>query len=206
MIPDDAYGGTFRLVSKVLAPTGVGWSSAALASTDALRAALTDTTKVVWVETPTNPTLGIVDIAAVAEVVHEHGAVLVVDNTFATPYLQRPLELGADVVVHSTTKYLGGHSDVVGGFVAVADAELGERIAFLQNAVGGVPSPFDCYLVLRGIKTLGVRMDRHCANAAAIAEMLDAHPAVARVLYPGLASHPGHDGRGSARCGASAGW
>ena len=130
---------------------------------------------------------------------------LVVDNTFATPYLQRPLELGADVVVHSTTKYLGGHSDVVGGFVAVADAELGERIAFLQNAVGGVPSPFDCYLVLRGIKTLGVRMDRHCTNALAVAEMLDAHPAVARVLYPGLASHPGHESRRS-RCAASAGW
>jgi cystathionine gamma-synthase len=193
MIADDAYGGTFRLVSKVLAPTGVEWSSAALASTDALRAARTDATKVVWVETPTNPTLGIVDIAAVAEVAHERGATLVVDNTFATPYLQRPLELGADVVVHSSTKYLGGHSDVVGGFVGVADAALGERIAFLQNAVGGVPSPFDCYLVLRGIKTLGVRMDRHCTNALAIAEMLDAHPAVARVLYPGLASHAGHD-------------
>jgi cystathionine gamma-synthase len=193
MIADDAYGGTFRLVSKVLAPTGVEWSSAALASTDALRAAWTDTTRVVWVETPTNPTLGIVDIAAVAEVVHERGATLVVDNTFATPYLQRPLELGADIVVHSSTKYLGGHSDVVGGFVGVADAELGERIAFLQNAVGGVPSPFDCYLVLRGVKTLGVRMDRHCTNAFAIAEMLDAHPAVARVHYPGLSSHAGHD-------------
>lgn len=193
VIPHDAYGGTFRLVSKVLAPTGVGWSSAALASTDALRSVWTDATKVVWVETPTNPTLGIVDIAAVAEVAHERGAVLVVDNTFATPYLQRPLELGADVVVHSSTKYLGGHSDVVGGFVAVANGELGERIGFLQNAVGGVPGPFDCYLVLRGIKTLGVRMDRHCTNALAIAEMLDAHPAVARVLYPGLASHPGHE-------------
>ncbi len=193
ILPNDAYGGTFRLVSKVLAPTGVSWSAAALASTDALRAAWTGATKVVWVETPTNPTLGIVDIAAVAEVAHELGAVLVVDNTFATPYLQRPLELGADIVVHSTTKYIGGHSDVVGGFVAVADDELGERIAFLQNAVGGVPSPFDCYLLLRGIKTLGVRMDRHCTNALAVAEMLDAHPAVARVLYPGLASHPGHE-------------
>jgi len=193
VIPDDAYGGTFRLVSKVLAPTGVTWTSAALASPDALRGALTAATKVVWVETPTNPTLGIVDITAVADVVHEHGAMLVVDNTFATPYLQRPLELGADVVVHSTTKYLGGHSDVVGGFAAVADGDLGERIAFLQNAVGGVPGPFDSYLVLRGIKTLGVRMDRHCANAQAVAEMLDAHPAVARVLYPGLASHPGHE-------------
>lgn len=193
LLPKDAYGGTFRLVSKVLAPTGVTWSSAALGSTDALRDAWTDATRVVWVETPTNPALNIVDIAAVADVAHERGALVVVDNTFATPFLQRPLELGADVVVHSTTKYLGGHSDVVGGFVAVADAELGERIAFLQNAVGGVPSPFDCYLVLRGIKTLGVRMDRHCANALAVAEMLDGHPAVARVLYPGLPSHPGHE-------------
>ncbi|HEY3721788.1 MAG TPA: cystathionine gamma-synthase [Acidimicrobiia bacterium] len=193
VIPDDAYGGTFRLVSKVLAPTGVGWSAALLESPDALRAAMTEATKVVWVETPTNPTLGIVDIAAVAGVAHERGALLVVDNTFATPYLQRPLELGADVVVHSTTKYLGGHSDVVGGFVAVADPQLAARIAFLQNAAGGVPSPFDCYLVLRGIKTLGLRMDRHCANAAAVAEMLDAHPAVDRVLYPGLPTHPGHE-------------
>ena len=193
VIPHDAYGGTFRLVAQVLAPTGIGWTSAALSSPDALRHAMTDSTKVVWVETPTNPTLGIVDIAAIAEVAHERGAVLVVDNTFATPYLQRPLELGADVVVHSTTKYLGGHSDVVGGFVAAAAEELAERIAFLQNAAGGVPSPFDCYLVLRGIKTLGVRMDRHCTNAAAIAEMLDAHPAVARVLYPGLSTHPGHE-------------
>jgi cystathionine gamma-synthase len=193
VIPNDAYGGTFRLVSQVLGATGVSWSSSSLATPDALRDVWTEATKVVWVETPTNPALGIVDIAAVAAVVHELGAVLVVDNTFATPYLQRPLELGADVVVHSTTKYLGGHSDVVGGFVAVADDELGERIAFLQNAAGGVPSPFDCYLVLRGVKTLSVRMDRHCANAQAVAEMLDAHPAVARVLYPGLASHPGHE-------------
>jgi cystathionine gamma-synthase len=193
VIPDDAYGGTFRLVSKVLGASGVGWSSADLSSTDALRAVWTDTTKAVWVETPTNPALGIVDIAAIADVAHERGAVLVVDNTFATPYLQRPIELGADVVVHSSTKYLGGHSDVVGGVVAVADVEIGERIAFLQNAVGGVPGPFDCYLVLRGIKTLGVRMDRHCTNALAVAQMLDAHPAVERVLYPGLESHPGHE-------------
>ncbi len=193
VIPDDAYGGTFRLVSKVFAPAGVTWTSAALGSIDALRAAWTDMTRVVWVETPTNPALNVVDIASVAAFAHEHGAVVVVDNTFATPYLQRPLELGADVVVHSTTKYLGGHSDVVGGFVAVADDEIGDRIAFLQNAAGGVPGPFDCYLVLRGIKTLGVRMDRHCANALAVAEMLDGHPAVARVLYPGLSTHPGHE-------------
>ena len=193
VIPDDAYGGTFRLVSKVLATSGVSWSSAELASTEALKDAWTDTTTVVWVETPTNPTLGIVDIAAVAEVAHDRGALLVVDNTFATPYLQRPIELGADVVVHSSTKYLGGHSDVLGGLVAVADVAIGERIAFLQNAVGGVPGPLDCYLVLRGIKTLGVRMDRHCTNALAVAQMLDAHPAVERVLYPGLESHPGHE-------------
>jgi cystathionine gamma-synthase len=193
VIPDDAYGGTFRLVSKVFAPIGIAWSSAALGSVDTLAAAWTDATQVVWVETPSNPVLNVVDIAAVAAFAHERGARVVVDNTFATPYLQRPLELGADVVVHSTTKYLGGHSDVVGGFVAVADAELGERIGFLQNAVGGVPSPFDCYLVLRGIKTLGVRMDRHCTNALAVAEMLDAHPAVERVLYPGLPNHPGHE-------------
>jgi cystathionine gamma-synthase len=193
VIPDDAYGGTFRLVSKVFAPTGVTWGHAALGSLDALRAVWTDATRVVWIETPTNPALGIVDIAAVAELAHERGARVVVDNTFATPYLQRPLELGADVVVHSTTKYLGGHSDVVGGFVAVTHDELGDQIAFLQNAAGAVPGPFDCYLVLRGIKTLGVRMDRHCENATAVAEMLVEHPAVARVLYPGLPSHPGHE-------------
>jgi cystathionine gamma-synthase len=193
LLPDDAYGGTFRLVSQVLAPTGVEWSAATIGAPDALRAAMTDATKIVWVETPTNPTLGVVDIAATAAVVHEQGALLVVDNTFATPYLQRPLELGADVVVHSTTKYLGGHSDVLGGFVATADAEAGERVAFLQNAVGAVPSPFDSYLVLRGIKSLAVRMDRHCENAQAVAEMLAAHPAVAQVLYPGLPDDPGHE-------------
>jgi cystathionine gamma-synthase len=193
LIPDDAYGGTYRLVSKVFAPAGVTWSSAPLGSVDGLRDAWNDATRVVWVETPTNPALSIVDIAAVADFAHERGALVVVDNTFATPYLQRPLELGADIVVHSTTKYLGGHSDVVGGCVAVADADLGEHIAFLQNAVGGVPGPFDCYLVLRGIKTLGVRMDRHCTNAFAVAEMLDGHPAVSAVLYPGLPSHAGHE-------------
>jgi cystathionine gamma-synthase len=193
VLPDDAYGGTFRLVSQVLAPHGVRWSAAALASPDALAEAWTDATRVVWIESPSNPMLGIVDIAAVADFAHRRGAVVVVDNTFATPYLQLPLALGADAVVHSTTKYLGGHSDVVGGFVGVADAEVGERLAFLQNAVGAVPGPFDCYLVLRGVKTLGVRMDRHSANAAAVAALLDASPAVARVLYPGLPGHPGHD-------------
>jgi cystathionine gamma-synthase len=192
LLPDDAYGGTFRLVAQVLAPTGVRWTAASLAAPDALERAWTDDIRVVWVETPTNPALGVVDIEAVAAAAHTRGARLVVDNTFATPYLQRPLELGADVVVHSTTKYLGGHSDVVGGFVGVTDAELGERIAFLQNAAGAVPGPFDCYLVLRGMKTLAVRMDRHCENATAVAEMLDRHPQVDRVLYPGLAAHPGH--------------
>jgi cystathionine gamma-synthase len=193
VLPHDAYGGTFRLVARVYSAAGVEWGAVDLADLDALEAAIHRETRVVWVETPTNPALGIVDIKAVARVAHAHDVRVVVDNTFATPYLQTPLALGADVVVHSTTKYLGGHSDTLGGFVAVADAELGERIAFLQNAMGAVPGPFDAYLVLRGIKTLAVRMDRHCENAAAVAAMLDAHPAVARVLYPGLASHPGHD-------------
>jgi cystathionine gamma-synthase len=193
VIPDDAYGGTYRLVATVLAATGVEWSAVDLTDLEALRAALRPSTRLVWVETPTNPMLTIVDIAAVAEVAHGHGARLVVDNTFATPYLQTPLALGADVVVHSSTKYLGGHSDVVGGFVALHDDELAEKLAFLQNAIGAVPSPFDCYLVLRGVKTLGVRMDRHSANARAIAEMLVEHPSVDRVLWPGLATHPGHE-------------
>jgi cystathionine gamma-synthase len=181
------------LVSKVLAATGVTWSSVDLADVDALVDGWVDHTRLVWVETPTNPLLHLVDIEAVAAVAHERGARCVVDNTFATPYLQQPLALGADVVVHSTTKYLGGHSDVVGGFVATSDDELGERLRFLQNAVGAVPSPFDCYLVLRGVKTLAVRMDRHSDNALAVADLLDGHPAVARVLYPGLVDHPGHD-------------
>ncbi len=193
VIPDDAYGGTYRLVATVLAGTGVEWSAVDLTDPEALRGALRPSTRLVWVETPTNPMLTIVDITAVAEVAHGHGARLVVDNTFATPYLQTPLALGADVVVHSSTKYLGGHSDVVGGFVALNDDDLAEKLAFLQNAIGAVPSPFDCYLVLRGVKTLGVRMDRHSANARAIAEMLAGHHAVDRVLWPGLATHPGHE-------------
>jgi len=193
VIPDDAYGGTFRLVARVLAATGVEWSAVDLTDPEALAAALRPTTKLVWVETPTNPMLTVVDIAAIAAIANGHGARLVVDNTFATPYLQTPLALGADVVVHSSTKYLGGHSDVVGGFVATNDDGLADSLAFLQNAVGAVPGPFDCYLVLRGVKTLGVRMDRHCSNAAAIATMLDAHPAVERVLWPGLPGHAGHD-------------
>jgi cystathionine gamma-synthase len=194
LLPLDAYGGTFRLVARVLADTaGLSWRTGDLTAPETLADDWRDDTTVVWLETPTNPLLSCIDIAAVAAVAHPRGAKVVVDNTFATPYLQRPLEFGADVVVHSTTKYLGGHSDVVGGFVAVADDELAERIQFLQNAVGAVPSPFDCYLVLRGLKTLAVRMDRHCHSARAVAALLHEHPAVAHVLYPGLAGQPGHD-------------
>jgi cystathionine gamma-synthase len=193
VLPSDAYGGTYRLVARVFAEAGVEWTAVDLTDVRALSAALRDTTKVVWVETPTNPLLTIVDIEAVAQVVRGHGARVVVDNTFATPYLQQPLSLGANVVVHSSTKYLGGHSDVVGGMVVTNDADLAASIAFLQNAVGAVPSPFDCFLVLRGVKTLGVRMDRHCTNARAVAELLAEHPAVARVLWPGLPDHLGHE-------------
>ena len=189
----DAYGGTFRLIARIYGERGITWSAVDLTDTEALAAALRPETRQVWVETPTNPMLTVVDIAAVAGAAHSAGASLVVDNTFATPYLQNPLALGADVVVHSSTKYLGGHSDVVGGFIAVNDEELAERLAFVQNAAGAVPSPFDCYLLLRGIKTLGVRMDRHCDNATQVAGYLDDHPAVARVLYPGLPDHPGHE-------------
>ena len=192
IIPDDAYGGTFRLVSKVLAPAGVEWSVADLTDLDALARDWPDGTALVWVETPTNPALTIVDIAGVCALAHERGAGVVVDNTFATPFLQRPLALGADIVVHSATKYLGGHSDVIGGFVATNGPEIAERVGFLQNAIGAVPSPFDCYLVLRGLKTLAVRMERHCQNAGAIVKMMARHPAVSRVLYPALADHPGH--------------
>jgi cystathionine gamma-synthase len=193
VIPSDAYGGTYRLVSKVLGPAGLEWGVADLTDVDALARDWVDGTRVVWIETPTNPALTIVDIAAVCAVAHARGAIVVVDNTFATPYLQQPLALGADVVVHSATKYLGGHSDVVGGCVVTSDDALAERIAFLQKAAGAVPGPFDCYLVLRGVKTLAVRMERHCANAHAVAALLEAHDAVARVLYPGLPTHPGHD-------------
>jgi len=193
ILPGDAYGGTFRLIARVLADWGLEYTTVALDDIDAVRAAIRPTTKAIWCETPTNPLLGIADIAALAGVARDAGALLVVDNTFATSYLQQPLALGADVVMHSTTKYLGGHSDVVGGALVTRDAELGERLAFYQNAMGAVAGPFDAWLVLRGIKTLGVRMDRHCANAARIAEFLVEHPAVDRVLYPGLTSHPGHE-------------
>jgi cystathionine gamma-synthase len=193
IIPGDAYGGTFRLFAKVLQPWGLAYDPVPLGDPDAVRAAIRPETKVIWVETPTNPLLGIADISMLADIARSAGILLVVDNTFASPYLQRPLELGADVVVHSTTKYLGGHSDVVGGALVTSDAELGERLAFHQNAMGAVAGPFDAWLTLRGIKTLGVRMDRHCANAAKVAELLQGHPRVAQVLYPGLPSHPGHE-------------
>src|SRR3954453_18212600 len=192
-LPNDAYGGTHRLFDKVLQRWGVAHTPAALSDLDAVGAAITDRTRMVWVETPTNPLLGIADIEALAGVAHDAGALLVVDNTFASPYLQSPLRLGADVVVHSTTKYLGGHSDVIGGALVVSDDELGERLAFHQNAMGAVAGPFDSWLVLRGAKTLGVRMDRHCANAARVVDLLTGHPQVAQVYYPGLPDHPGHD-------------
>ena len=193
VIPIDAYGGTFRLISKVLQRWGVEHTPVDLGDLDAVRTAFRPTTKLVWCETPTNPLLGIADIAALAQLAHEHGALLAVDNTFASPYLQQPLTLGADVVVHSTTKYLGGHSDVVGGALVAGTAELGEQLAFHQNAMGAVAGPFDAWLVLRGIKTLGVRMDRHQANAGKVAEFLTSQPAVSSVLYPGLPDHPGHE-------------
>ena len=190
----DAYGGTFRLISKVLEPWGVSYRPVDLNDLDAVREAVApETTRVVWCETPTNPLLNVADIAVLAEIAHASGTLLVVDNTFASPYLQQPLTLGADVVVHSTTKYLGGHSDVVGGALVVADAELGERLAYHQNAMGSVNGPFDAWLVLRSLKTLGVRMDRHGANAGRIAEWLLEHPAVGDVLYPGLPQHRNHE-------------
>jgi cystathionine gamma-synthase len=193
VIPNDAYGGTYRLFDKVWEPAGLGYTPVEVTSLDRIGEAWQDRTRMVWIETPSNPLLSIVEIEAVAAFAHDRGALVVVDNTFATPYLQQPLKWGADVVVHSSTKYLGGHSDVVGGMVATDDDELATRIRFVQNAAGGVPGPMDCYLVLRGLKTLAVRMDRHCVNAAAIAKQLCRHPAVASVLYPGLPEHPGHE-------------
>jgi cystathionine gamma-synthase len=190
---NDAYGGTYRLFSRVLAPKGYVFAYADLADPEAARAALAGGAAMVWIETPTNPLLKIVDIAATAGEARAAGALLAVDNTFASPYLQTPLTLGADLVVHSTTKYVGGHSDVVGGFVATRLPELAERLRFVQNAVGAVPGPLDCFLVLRGIKTLGVRMERHSENARAVAERLAAAPSVAEVLYPGLPGHSGHE-------------
>jgi cystathionine gamma-synthase len=193
LLPDDAYGGTFRLIARVLTRWGVDYTPVAMHDAAAVAAAVRPNTKVVWVETPTNPLLNIADIAALAEISQRANAKLVVDNTFASPYLQQPIALGADFVLHSTTKYLGGHSDVVGGAVIARDTDLGDQIAFHQNAMGAISGPFDAWLVLRGIKTLGVRMDRHCENAEQIVEFLTAHPAVTSVLYPGLPEHPNHD-------------
>jgi cystathionine gamma-synthase len=193
ILPGDAYGGTFRLVARVLAPWGLDYTPVPLGDLDAVRAAVRPNTTLIWCETPTNPLLGIADIAALAEISRAASARLVVDNTFASPYLQQPLALGADVVVHSTTKYLGGHSDVVGGALVTSDVAMGQDLAFHQNAMGAVPGPFDAWLVLRGIKTLGVRMDRHCQNAERVVAFLLDHPAVDRVFYPGLLQHAGHD-------------
>jgi cystathionine beta-lyase/cystathionine gamma-synthase len=191
---NDVYGGVYRMFSQVYEPKGYDFTYLSAAELSAgLAERLDDRVRLVWIESPTNPLLNIVDLRAAAEAAHAVGALVVVDNTFATPYLQRPLELGADVVVHSTTKYLGGHSDVVGGFAATNDPTVAERLLFLQKSLGGVPGPFDCWLVLRGLKTLAVRMRQHCENAHRVAAWLEEHPAVERVLYPGLPSHPGHE-------------
>jgi cystathionine gamma-synthase len=192
LMSNDAYGGTYRLLTRVLGPWGIYTDVADLSDLDAVATSWHDDTKLVWAETPSNPFLRIVDIAGVADVAHQHGAKLVVDNTFATPYLQTPLTHGADVVVHSTTKYLGGHSDVIGGAVITSDAELAQQLKFFQYAVGAIPGPLDCYLTLRGIKTLGVRMDRHQENAARIVELLIANKDIQKVWYPGLETHPNH--------------
>ena len=193
VLGDDAYGGTYRLMSRVLQGWGVEFDAIDMSDVEAVRKAVREETRVLWVETPTNPFLRIVDIAAVAEVAHDAGAWCVVDNTFASPYLQRPVLLGADAVVHSSTKYLGGHSDVVGGVIVTTNAETHERLKFLQNAAGAVPGPMDCFLTLRGLKTLAIRMDAHCRNAGRVAEFLAGHPRVKEVHYPGLPSDPGHD-------------
>jgi len=191
---DDLYGGTFRLFHRVRKRSaGLQFTFARLDEPGELERAMRPETKLVWVETPTNPMLKIVDIAAAAEIAHAHGALLVVDNTFATPMLTRPLELGADLVMHSATKYLGGHSDLVGGVAAVREAELGERLWFLLNSAGAIQGPFDAFLALRGLKTLPLRMRAHCENALQLARWLQGHPAVERVLYPGLPEHPGHE-------------
>jgi cystathionine gamma-synthase len=193
VIPDDAYGGTYRLFAKVAERWGLSYTPARISDVDAVRTACTPATKLIWVETPTNPLLRIADLPLLADLAHDRGALLAVDNTFASPYLQQPIAFGADVVIHSTTKYVGGHSDVVGGALVVASDSLGEELAYHQNAMGAVPGPFDSWLTLRGIKTLGVRMDRHCDNAERVVAFLSSHRAVASVLYPGLPSHPGHE-------------
>ncbi|WOP69918.1 cystathionine gamma-synthase [Mycobacterium tuberculosis] len=193
VIPDDAYGGTFRLIDKVFTRWDVQYTPVRLADLDAVGAAITPRTRLIWVETPTNPLLSITDITAIAELGTDRSAKVLVDNTFASPALQQPLRLGADVVLHSTTKYIGGHSDVVGGALVTNDEELDEEFAFLQNGAGAVPGPFDAYLTMRGLKTLVLRMQRHSENACAVAEFLADHPSVSSVLYPGLPSHPGHE-------------
>jgi cystathionine gamma-synthase len=193
ILADDVYGGTYRLLAKVLSEWNLTFDTVDLTDPGALRAAIRDETRVVWLETPTNPLLKVIDIEATAAIAHDAGARVVVDNTFATPFLQRPLELGADVVVHSVTKYLGGHSDLVSGAIVTSDDELIEQLTFLQNAVGAVPGPMDCYLALRGVKTLAVRMNAHCDGAERVAAFLSSHDRVARVHYPGLPEHPGHE-------------
>jgi len=193
VLPNDAYGGTYRLFAKVAQPWGIDFSTAEITNPESIAAAMTPRTKLVWIETPTNPLLNVGDIAAIAQVAHAGGALLVVDNTFASPYLQQPLLLGADIVLHSTTKYMGGHSDVVGGSLVAVDPELGERLAYHQNAMGAIAGPFDSWLVLRGLKTLGVRMDRHNSNAADIVAFLQTQESVSQILWPGLPDHPNHD-------------
>ena len=193
VLPNDAYGGTYRLFAKVAQPWGIDFSTAEITNPESIAAAMTPRTKLVWIETPTNPLLNVGDIAAIAQVAHAGGALLVVDNTFASPYLQQPLLLGADIVLHSTTKYMGGHSDVVGGSLVAVDPELGERLAYHQNAMGAIAGPFDAWLVLRGLKTLGVRMDRHNSNAADIVAFLQTQESVSHILWPGLPDHPNHD-------------
>ena len=192
ILSDDAYGGTYRLATRVHAPAGLGVDATDLLDLGRIEQAWRPSTRMVWVETPTNPLLRVADIAAIADLAHGRRALVVVDNTFATPWLQQPLELGADIVVHSSTKYLGGHSDVIGGLVAVDDEALAERIAFLQNSAGAVPGALDCYLVQRGLKTLSIRMERHCDNALAVVDLLLEHPAVAKVFHPSLPTNPGH--------------
>ncbi|CAN5723717.1 cystathionine gamma-synthase [soil metagenome] len=191
---NDVYGGVYRMFSQIYEPKGYSFGFVSSEEINVnLAEHLDERTRIVWLETPTNPLLNVVDIRAAADAAPAVGAIVVVDNTFATPYLQRPLELGADIVVHSTTKYLGGHSDVIGGFAATNDPTIAERLRFLQKSLGAVPGPFDCWLVLRGLKTLAVRMRQHCENAHRIAAFLDSHPSIERVLYPGLPSHPGHE-------------
>ncbi len=193
LLADDVYGGTYRLLARVMEDWGLSFSTVDMTDAEAFATAIRDETAIVWVETPSNPFLKVVEIARAAEIAHDVGARCVVDNTFATPYLQRPLDLGADVVVHSVTKYLGGHSDLIGGALVTSDEELIERLAFLQNAAGAVPGPMDCYLALRGIKTLAIRMRAHCLGARAVAGFLAEHPKVTTVHYPGLPDHPGHE-------------